>query len=202
MTTEKETKMQEELKKIDVHKVLQGMVEHFAGILYDREKMGIPLRIEIERKLQSLPSGEVLVLDFSGIEDITASVADEIGPYFVLRLMNGDFGDRFVVYKCGNNEISHALQLAFERWAGKVAALSLDQGRTYYGKLSPALEYTLNKVQEKATVTPSQLCETEGSTLNIWSNRLKSLYNLRLVKRVEAPLEKGGGRQFLYSKVF
>lgn len=193
--------MTEVLEKIDIHKVAQEMVEHFTGVLYDREKMGVPLRIEIEKKLQSLPSGGVLALDFSGIEDITPSVADEIGPYFVLRLMNGDFGDRFIVYKCGNNEIAHALQLAFERWAGKIAALSLDEGRIYYGKLSPALEHTLNKVEEKATVTPSQLCETEGSTLNIWSNRLKSLYNLRLVKRVEAPLERGGGRQFLYSKV-
>lgn len=194
--------MTEEQEKIDVHKVMQGMVEHFTGILYDREKMGVPLRFEIEKKLLSLPSGRVLVLDFSGIEDITPSVADEIGPYFVLRLMNGDFGDRFVAYKSGNSEISHTLQLAFERWAGKAAALSLDEGRTYYGKLSPALEHTLNKVSEKATVTPSQLSETEGSTINIWSNRLKSIYDLRLVKRTEAPLEKGGGRQFLYSKVF
>ena len=193
--------MTEELQKIDVHEVMQEIVEHFTGVLYDREKMGVPLRIEIEKKLQSLPSGGVLVLDFSDIEDITPSVADEIGPYLMLRLMNGDFGDRFVIYKCGNNEISHSLQLAFERWAGKAAALSLDVGRTYYGKLSPALEHALNKVRERTTVTPSQLCETEGSTLNIWSNRLKSIYDLRLVRRVEAPLEKGGGRQFLYSRV-
>lgn len=48
--------------------------------LMNRKRLAIPLRNEINGRLRSLASGEVLIADFVGVEEATSSVLSEIGP--------------------------------------------------------------------------------------------------------------------------
>lgn len=55
--------------------------------LYDRPGLGVPLRQHLEQLLAALPAGGVLVIDWSGLTDLTTAIAEELGPGILRYLL-------------------------------------------------------------------------------------------------------------------
>ncbi len=68
---------------ITIQDVIRNDLGHrFTPYLMNREKLGVPLRSTISSRFRS-PSFDTFVVDFTGIEEMSVSVADEIGPKLV-----------------------------------------------------------------------------------------------------------------------
>ena len=55
--------------------------DHYVrGYLMNRNRLGIPLRERLENRLKEMAKNQVLAIDLDGIQEMTTSVAEEIGP--------------------------------------------------------------------------------------------------------------------------
>lgn len=186
---------------VDVGKIASEILNKKVSNLWRRDELGKPLRSRLEQKLAELEEGAVLVLDFRTVEDISGSVADEIGPIFMNRVINGDFGEKFVVYYGGNADVSHALQTEFSRKKGKVVGLALNGKNGIYGELPKYLLDSFFAVQRKNDgITYAEIAKKLTIEEGNASKRLTQLFSLRLVRREEY-IPPNGGKQYVYKSI-
>ena len=83
------------------------------GYLINREKLGIPLREALAKKLYAMKE-DTLVINMVGIEEMTTSVADEIGPLlFEDFIKHRKRKDVFLTYCNVTDEIAKGLHNSF-----------------------------------------------------------------------------------------
>ena len=96
----------------------QLLDEYVHGYLMNRDRLGVPLRKQLVNHLYAVTEGETLVVDCRGIEEMTTSVAEEIGPrLFEEFLAHRDQGnDVYLAYCNVSGEIASGLEGAFRTW--------------------------------------------------------------------------------------
>ncbi|MFL5329180.1 MAG: hypothetical protein ACJ8C4_09705 [Gemmataceae bacterium] len=147
--------------------------------------------------LAEIPSGAVALLDFAGVEIITGSWINEaLVP--LLRWAADERNDIFPVLVNFDPDWLDELQMVAE-WThtcflvsrGKAAPKSA----CLVGNLDPGQEATLEAVVDGSAVTGASLGGQDGIKGTAWNNRLKDLYEKRLVRREKR------GREQVYSPV-
>lgn len=167
------------------------------GFFLTREK-GEQAYHQIRTRLEAIPDGRPLVLAFPPEQLIDASFADESIVRIMEELVSGTFGERGMLLQ-GLTEDSiknvdavislHGLKLSF-------LAVEPDGRWQQIGHLEPSLQETLGMVHAHGKLTAPQLADMVGLAINSASNRLKRLYDQRLVRREYEISERG--LQYIY----
>jgi hypothetical protein len=147
--------------------------------------------------LADVPSGDVALLDFGGVEIVTGSWINEaLVP--LLRWAADERNDIFPVFLNFNPAWRDELQMVAE-WTHNCFLVSrgrvLPKSATLVGNLDVGQMATLIAVVNGAEVTGAALDGKEGVKGTAWNNRLKDLYEKRLIRREKR------GREQVYSPV-
>ena len=114
------------LKNAGENKVKTQSLGDFGNILAMRP-MGRKVQEALDAQLRQLPPGGVLVLDFSGVEMMDYSFADEALGTLYSRMSAKEYPDRFLILAVADDELGEALmenvEVALSR--REVAALAL-----------------------------------------------------------------------------
>ncbi len=174
------------------------------------EKLGLPERFFLTREkgeqafsvltevANTLPPNEPLVLVFPPEQLIDASFADEA----IVRLheyITGDANLETTVLLMGLTDDSlHNINAVIHLRNIKLAMLVVDEagGWQVTGQLERSLRETLDMIAQQDVLTAPQLAESIGSAVNTASNRLKRLYDTRVIQREQEISEKGV--QYIY----
>ncbi len=169
------------------------------GNLLKRE-LGERAFLGLKRELKNLPKGGILLLDFRRIKYATSTFLVETLRIFD-EVKNAEYEGKYLLLKLNlkNEELLDCLKLAIKE-RGIVLSLFDENGRwMVLGELSRALQETLEFVREKGEVTSNQIGKHFNIPISAASNRLKQLYQLRLISRDEQSIPTSGGWQFVYS---
>ncbi len=150
--------------------------------------------------LSSTPPGEVVLLDYSGVDLVTGSwVNAALVPFF--RWAADERNDLFPVISNARPGWLDDLALVAE-WTHQcyLVAEGAEPPRraTLVGLLDPGQRTTLEALLELKEVTGAELEREkpeEGIKATAWNNRLKDLYEKRLLRRQKR------GREQVYSPV-
>ncbi len=161
---------------------------------------GVVIRERLERELIAESEPTAAFLDFSGVEVIDYSCADEVIAKLISRLLSGEYGEKFVVLENLSLNQRENIEVALER--KKLAVLYLREGGGWQviGFLNNYLRKTLISVMGKGSITLRELAREDGIELNTGGTRLLNLYKKRLIWRSEE-ISKEGGRQFAYKSL-
>jgi hypothetical protein len=108
-----------QIRLVSVDEISAELLDEYVnGYLMNRDRLGIPLRQQLVNHLCAMTEGETLVIDCRGIEEMTTSVAEEIGPrLFEEFLAHRDQGkDVYLVYCNVSSEIASGFEGAFRIW--------------------------------------------------------------------------------------
>lgn len=185
--------------QIDVVDLLREQFPNGSHPLVNRHT-GESLRRNIEEKLLQSPQATIAYLDFSRVEVIDFSCADEVVAKLVARLVGGEYGDRYIVLQNISESHKENIEVALER--KRLAVLGKQKGADWeiLGVLNNYLRETLDFVVKQCEVTARQMAEILHIELNTSGTRLLNLYKARLVVREERTMSPAG-RQFVYRPI-
>jgi hypothetical protein len=147
--------------------------------------------------LADVPTGDVALLDFADVEIVTGSWINEaLVP--LLRWAADERNDIFPVFLNFDPAWQDELQMVAE-WTHSCFLVSrgksLPKSAGLVGSLDVGQKATLVAVVGSAEVTGAALDGRDGVKGTAWNNRLKDLYQKRLVRREKR------GREQVYSPV-
>ena len=148
--------------------------------------------------LESQEKGNLVALDFSAVQFVDFSSADEFLGRLASRILGRELADTCVVLTHCRPEICENID-AMLRLKNQAMICKDASGKfKLLGRLHPQLEQTLRFVQGKGEVTARDLANAQKIAINASSNRLTKLANLGLVSRREEPAVGKGGKQYRY----
>jgi len=159
-----------------------------------RERGG-EVRRAIEAALQHAPSSEEIVLDFSDVEIISFSIADEVVGRILADRAAGMLGDRVILLAGANEDVLDPIIRALQRRGILGALLDGDQIRLL--NAPEHLQVTFDVARRRGEFRASELAADLGIGLPACNNRLKPLLAAGLVNR-EPGIARSGGREFVY----
>ncbi|MFZ4815600.1 MAG: hypothetical protein ACOYL5_13765 [Phototrophicaceae bacterium] len=168
-----------------------------ARFFLTREK-GEVAYTELLTVLQTVPEGEPLILEFPPEQLIDASFADEALLRLAEGLLTGDYGEKALLLQGLTADSLHNIDAVIHLRNLKLALLAVEPNGAWQviGQLEKSLRETLDLLAEQPTLTAPILAAQIGTAVNTASNRLKRLYDGRLICRQEEVSEKG--REYLY----
>lgn len=157
-----------------------------------REK-GEQAYTHLERAMSETPAGEPLVLVFPPDQIIDASFADEAVIRLAESIQTKAHDDRGLLLTGLTDDSAHNINAVIHLRNLKLALLVVDDDGTWevVGQLERSLRETLETVSQQASMTAPQLADMLDSAVNTASNRLKRLYDGRLLRREHEVTEKG-----------
>jgi len=162
-------------------------------------ELGLQAYSLLHQALTETPSGETLVLDFTGTRVMDSSFAGGSLLKLLRELVAGAFGERYLFLTNATPSTEENIDMTILGHGLKLALLSADSAgnRRILGRLEPNLKETLTLINQQGTLTARELADLNvGMAINTASNRLKKLYNLHLIHRMEEITETG--RQHVY----
>lgn len=147
----------------------------------------------LRRVLQDTPEGEPLVLVFPENQLIDASFADEAILRLYDELIAGTHGEKTLLLMGLTSDSVHNLNAVVQLRKNKMALLHVEADGTWHiiGQLERSLRDTLQTIAEREKITAPELSDMLQSAVNTASNRLKRLYDGRLLWREDEKSEKG-----------
>lgn len=162
---------------------------------------GQKIRRSIESEIDSIPSGSVINLDFSGIKFSDSSCADEV--VLQVQLFLREKADNKILYVSNiNDSIKEELVAAValqEKTKGRIPFLyRLSDGSfQYIGEIEDKLDETFQLLKERKSLTTRDVMQLFNIAVNSASNRLKKLWDYGLALREEQI--DNTGKQHVYS---
>ncbi len=156
----------------------------------------------IEEELRTLSEGGILLLDLRNISYATVACLIEI-LYILDMPRERGFQDKYIILKSDsrNRDLNDCLTLALKE-KGKAVSLVDEKGNCrVLGELTKAQRDTLEIIRDRREATSTEISKLLNIPINAASNRLKDLYDMKLVKREEKVLPGTGGRQFVYRRI-
>lgn len=174
------------------------ILESEQGFLIGRTE-GVRIKQQLCETLNSLLSNTVLILDFTHVEFIDVSCADEIVSKVRARIQSGEFLDRFLILDGLKQQHRENIEAAL--LGGKRAVLAYTDGNWLaLGEMVGSYRDALYAVNKMGSATARELFDKmRYETINQSSTTLSVLYKLSLIGRepYRHPVV-GGGRQFRY----
>jgi hypothetical protein len=161
--------------------------------------------------LKSIPSGDTLVIDFSGIRVVDTSFADETVLRLLKELVERKYEERFLCLFNPSESTIANLQGAIARKRLRLAFFALFPQKKWQcvgrydvsdfpdDQIEPLLQETLRLVVDRERLTARELALKEKIELNNASTRLKKLHDARLVRREEIISEEG--KSYVYEPI-
>ena len=176
-----------------------GAIAKKAGlgnVLYGR-KSAAAVRERLEPEFVEIRKGGVEVLDFSRIEIVDFSAADEIVAKLAGRMEHGEYGEGSIALMGCNDTVRENLDVALTQ--KDLCCMHVDGKKKWslVGNLNPYLRDTLELCMRGGTLLARDLSRELKLKLNTASTRLINLFNKHLVLRKEDP-ETKIGREFTY----
>ncbi len=156
----------------------------------------------VRDELKGLPCPGLLVLDFLGMQHITLTCLRQILKFFYERDRE-EWANKCLLIRLqdANSDIKACLSLVAKEEALALLCCDAVGNWEILGKLTHALNITLEVVQQLGRATSEQVSQKLGLSLSAASNRLRQLYEMGLVIREEGSLPITGGRRFVYAFV-
>jgi hypothetical protein len=154
--------------------------------------------------IEETPAGDTIVLDWSGIEIVTASYLGATFGALLRMAVSGDLDRYFVITgmnKSGLDELKLVIEV--QKQIALVADLNKD-GSLHnvhsIGALDPAYAETLQVVQKLKTASAMNLYQDAPRTRTrigktAWINRLSNLHRMRLLRKQRI------GREYVFEAV-
>lgn len=173
------------------------VAQHLGATILQGRPLGRKHYPRLCELLADVPAGDVALLDFSGVEIVTGSWINEaLVP--LLRWAADERNDIFPVLLNFDPNWLDELQIVAE-WTHNCFLVShgssLPKSATLVGSLDVGQKATLLAVVNGEAVTGAGLDGQGGVRGTAWNNRLKDLYQKRLVRREKR------GREQVYSPV-
>ena len=175
-----------------------GTPKEYKNLLIMRET-GEKTKEAIAKKLSEIKPNTMLELDFSSIEFMDVSCADEVVVKVLARLEAGEYPDRFIILSHLDDQHRENIETAL-RVSKKAVIVKEESGWSILGELINSYREALSKVVEHGTITANELQRAmQYNTINEASTKLSYLYQRCLVAREpHREAVRGGGRQFRY----
>lgn len=152
------------------------------------------LRAQLER----LRDGHPLVVSFPRDQLVDASFADESIIRLGEQIVAGEFGERCILLEGISADSITNIDAVISLRGMKLALLAVEADGKWQvvGQLEPSLRDTLETVAGQGRLTAPELAKLANLAINSASNRLKRLYDQRLLRREYEVSEKG--LQYIY----
>ncbi len=174
-------------------------------ILSGRKK-GQEILDDLMAHIARAEANTVVPLNFSGIEFLDISCADEFLTKLILRIRSGELGSKFIFIVGANPSVKETIEAVlkirdlavllipdrFNRGGEKIEIM---------GELKPPNREALEILLKKKKLTSTQLSKALKKNVNIACNRLNALQKMGLTYRVKDPNVQGGGRQYYYESI-
>jgi hypothetical protein len=148
--------------------------------------------------LRDVPEEQPMVLVFLPGQLMDSSFADEAIIRLGEQVIGGEFGQRTILLEGLTNDSITNINAAISLRHLKLAFLVVEPTGEWrcIGQLEPSLKETLEIVYERGRLTAPELVDLKKLAINSASNRLKRLYDQRLLRRECEVSEKG--LQYIY----
>jgi len=186
------------MKTYDLYKLLKEELRNGSSDLVTRQS-GQVIRERIERDIAGEAEAEVIVLDFSKIGIIDYSCADEIVAKLISRLINGEYGNRYIVLKGLSDLQKENIEVALERKGLSCLAVSRNNRSMILGELNNYLKETFELVYDRKKITAKELSRILRLELNTAATRLLNLFKKRLITRTDE--QTPDGRVWVYRRL-
>ncbi|WNQ09649.1 hypothetical protein MJA45_18705 [Paenibacillus aurantius] len=173
-----------------------NIAEMFGEQLWGREQ-GRTVRDQIIGSFLSQEKS-VLLLDFTGVSRIDFSCASEIISVFILRI-SGELKGRHLLITGLSQFVEENVDAALSKAELCCLFVESDGSWKLIGRYSDTLFNTLKKLKELKQADTPILSNALDIAITSCNNRLKTLVNLGLVKRVELTAPSGGLIYLYYS---
>lgn len=152
----------------------------------------------LHKQLDKLPHGQAVKLIFPPDQLIDTSFADEAILQLEQGFLDGRLGDGTLILQGLTDDSIHNINAAIHLQRLKMAFLvtTTEGNWNIIGQLEQSLSETLKLIAKHGRLTALQLAQTLNLAINSASNRLKRLYDLRLVRREYEITENG--LQYIY----
>ena len=152
--------------------------------------------------LSEITTGGVLALDFTAVRVMDSSFAGGSVIRLLRELVEDKHGDKYIILTHTTDSTEYNLNMTIRGHGLKLGLQVIDPSGQYrlIGQIEPNLDDTLALVNKRQTLTARDLADLQpGMAINTASNRLKKLFDLRLIQRMEETTETG--RQHVYHAV-
>ncbi|HNT77627.1 MAG TPA: hypothetical protein PKH77_21645 [Anaerolineae bacterium] len=168
------------------------------SLFLTRDKGGQAYQI-LETQLKAIPDKHPLLVVFPPDQLVDGSFADESIIRLGEAIVTGDFADRSILLQGLTSDSITNIEAVITFRKLKLAFLLVEPTGDWkcIGQLEPSLLETLAIVANQTHITAPELADMKGLAINSASNRLKRLYNQRLVRREHEISDKG--LQYIYS---
>lgn len=143
----------------------------------------------------------LLLLDFTDILVMDSSFAGPSLLQLMKELIKGEYGDKYIALIKATRSTEENVDLTIRGYGLKMAIPNIGEKEEVIllGELEPNLSRTFNAFCERESLTARELADREHIGINAASNRLKRLYDLRLITRKEEISSEG--RQHIYQSL-
>ncbi len=186
------------MKTYDLYKLLKEELRNGSSDLVTRQS-GQVIRERIERDIAEEAEGEVIALDFSKIGIIDYSCADEIVAKLISRLINNEYGNRYIVLKGLSDLQKENIEVALERKGLSCLAVLKNTRCMIIGELNNYLKETFELVYDRKKITAKELSKILRLELNTAATRLLNLFKKRLITRTDE--QTPDGRVWVYRRL-
>jgi hypothetical protein len=147
----------------------------------------------LKQAAKQLPEGDALLLIFPEGQLVDGSFADETIVRLGEELNSGQFGDRAMLLQglTADSITNIEAVIGFRRLKLGFLAVESNGKWQVIGQLDPSLREMLALLAEQDCLTAPDLVEKYNLAINTASNRLKRLYDRRLVRREYEVSAKG-----------
>ncbi len=170
------------------------------GILSGRPK-GAALLEALMAHLLGGAEYAATALDFTHVQFVDVSCADEMLNKLLLRLRSGELKNRFVFVIGANASVRETLEAVLQ--LRDLAVLLEGEGGDIelLGALKRPMREALDVLIERKYATSAEVSDQLDKNVNIVCNRLNALQRLGLVCRLRDGSVVGGGRQYYYVSI-
>lgn len=166
-----------------------------SGKIFITREQGEIAYAMVRGRLQELPEGELLLLDFPEKQLMDASFADELLVRLTAELNEDAFGRRGLGVRrlTQDTELNIRAVIELRRLDRKIAILAIGDETPWkiIGRLEANLLDAFELVQRHKVMTAPRLADILSVAINSASNRLKRLYDLHLLQRSYKVSEQG-----------
>jgi hypothetical protein len=166
--------------------------------------VGEIVREQIIGQLKDNPLDSIMPIDFSQIQFLDYSCADEFVCKLVRRIMIRDFGERYILISGVNEIVKENLTAALKERGLVVPGIGKDDQVVLYGDISQEMRETYNFAVTKESFTARDIVGSgliTDNRISSASNRITRLHDMALARKINQKNVGGGGRQYIYEAV-
>ena len=156
------------------------------------------IRDSLEAKATALDPSDSVVIDFTGVEAMTISFADEFLGKFYTTLAAGDIPAQVVLLRGLNEDTRETVTVCLQR-RELVATAAAGNGNIQLVAAPEFLVDTYHHAATLGTFRASDLSDRLGITPQNANNRLRRLTAAGALRRERVTMSERGGKEFVYT---